>query len=113
MKVKKAIIPVAGWGTRRLPITKTIEKAMLPIGNRPLVDYVVEDLFSGPFVYPPSFLFCFFENQSDVRSSLVYSECAALCSGSDALKDGTRSNVASCNIKTRNIHIFIFRICHS
>ena len=43
MKIKKAIIPVAGWGTRRLPITKVIEKAMLPIGNRPLVDYVVED----------------------------------------------------------------------
>lgn len=43
MSVKKAIIPVAGWGTRRLPITKAIEKAMLPIGNRPLVDYVVED----------------------------------------------------------------------
>lgn len=43
MKVNKAIIPVAGWGTRRLPITKTIEKAMLPIGNRPLADYVVED----------------------------------------------------------------------
>ena len=43
MQIKKAIIPVAGWGTRRLPITKTIEKAMLPIGNRPLVDYVVED----------------------------------------------------------------------
>ena len=34
---------MAGWGTRRLPITKVIEKAMLPIGNRPLVDYVVED----------------------------------------------------------------------
>ena len=43
MQIKKAIIPVAGWGTRRLPVTKTIEKAMLPIGNRPLVDYVVED----------------------------------------------------------------------
>lgn len=43
MQIKKAIIPVAGWGTRRLPITKTIEKAMLPIGNRPLVDYVIED----------------------------------------------------------------------
>ena len=42
-KVTKAIIPVAGWGTRRLPITKTIEKCMLPIGNRPLVDYVVQD----------------------------------------------------------------------
>ena len=43
MQIKKAIIPVAGWGTRRLPITKVIEKAMLPIGNRPLADYVVED----------------------------------------------------------------------
>lgn len=43
MNITKAIIPVAGWGTRRLPITKTIEKCMLPIGNRPLVDYVVQD----------------------------------------------------------------------
>lgn len=43
MAITKAIIPVAGWGTRRLPITKTIEKCMLPIGNRPLVDYVVQD----------------------------------------------------------------------
>ena len=47
MDIKKAIIPVAGWGTRRLPITKTIEKAMLPIGNRPLVDYVVEDCYKA------------------------------------------------------------------
>lgn len=39
----KAIIPVAGFGTRRLPITKAIEKCMLPIGNRPIVDYVVDD----------------------------------------------------------------------
>jgi len=43
MGVTKAIIPVAGWGTRRLPITKAIEKCMLPIGNRPIVDYIVED----------------------------------------------------------------------
>ena len=43
MQINKAIIPVAGWGTRRLPITKVVEKAMLPIGNRPLADYVVED----------------------------------------------------------------------
>ena len=42
-KVTKAIIPVAGYGTRRLPITKAIEKAMLPVGNRPIVDYTVED----------------------------------------------------------------------
>ncbi len=43
-KITKAIIPVAGWGTRRLPITKIIEKSMLPVGNRPLVDYSVQDL---------------------------------------------------------------------
>jgi len=42
-KITKAIIPVAGYGTRRLPITKAIEKCMLPVGNRPLVDYSVED----------------------------------------------------------------------
>jgi UTP--glucose-1-phosphate uridylyltransferase len=43
MPITKAIIPVAGWGTRRLPITKSIEKCMLPIGNRPIVDYIVKD----------------------------------------------------------------------
>lgn len=47
MNVTKAIIPVAGWGTRRLPITKAIEKCMLPIGNRPLVDYVVQDCLAA------------------------------------------------------------------
>jgi UTP--glucose-1-phosphate uridylyltransferase len=39
----KAIIAVAGFGTRWLPLTKAIEKCMLPIGNRPVIDYVVED----------------------------------------------------------------------
>ena len=43
MKCTKAIIPIAGYGTRRLPITKAIEKHMLPVGNRPVIDYVVED----------------------------------------------------------------------
>ena len=43
-KITKAIIPVAGWGTRMLPITKAIEKCMLPIGKRPVIDYVVQDI---------------------------------------------------------------------
>lgn len=46
-KITKAIIPVAGWGTRRLPITKIIEKSMLPVGNRPLVDYSVQELIEA------------------------------------------------------------------
>ncbi|MBR0424410.1 hypothetical protein IJI79_02860 [Candidatus Saccharibacteria bacterium] len=47
MEIRKAIIPVAGWGTRRLPITKIIEKSMLPVGNRPLVDYSVQELIKA------------------------------------------------------------------
>ena len=46
-KITKAIIPVAGWGTRRLPITKVIEKSMSPVGNRPLVDYSVQELIEA------------------------------------------------------------------
>lgn len=45
--VTKAIIPVAGWGTRWLPLTKAIEKCMLPIGNRPIIDYVVQDCIAA------------------------------------------------------------------
>ena len=45
--ITKAIIPVAGWDTRRLPITKIIEKSMLPVGNRPLVDYSVQELIAA------------------------------------------------------------------
>lgn len=45
--ISKALIPVGGWGTRRLPITKAIEKCMLPIGNRPIVDYVVQDCIAA------------------------------------------------------------------
>jgi len=43
MNCTKAIIMMAGYGTRRLPITKALEKCMLPVGNRPVVDYIVED----------------------------------------------------------------------
>ena len=45
--VTKAIIPVAGYGTRRLPITKAVEKCMMPIGNRPAVDYIVQDAIAA------------------------------------------------------------------
>jgi UTP--glucose-1-phosphate uridylyltransferase len=41
-KVTKAIIALAGLGGRRVPITKAIEKCMIPVGNRPIVDYLVD-----------------------------------------------------------------------
>lgn len=43
MKVRKAVIAAAGLGTRMFPITKTIDKAMLPIGSRPAIDLIVEE----------------------------------------------------------------------
>ncbi|MCR4407856.1 MAG: UTP--glucose-1-phosphate uridylyltransferase [Anaerolineae bacterium] len=42
-KVRKAVIPAAGWGTRFLPITKAVPKEMLPIVDRPVIHYVVEE----------------------------------------------------------------------
>lgn len=41
--ITKAVIPAAGFGTRHLPITKAIAKEMLPILDRPAIDYVVEE----------------------------------------------------------------------
>jgi len=43
MEVKKAVIPVAGWGTRSLPATKNVPKEMLPIFRKPIVQYIVEE----------------------------------------------------------------------
>ncbi len=43
MKVRKAVFPSAGFGTRFLPITKTIPKEMLPIVDKPLIQYSIEE----------------------------------------------------------------------
>jgi UTP--glucose-1-phosphate uridylyltransferase len=42
-QVKKAVIPVAGLGTRMLPATKAIPKEMLPVVDKPLIQYVVSE----------------------------------------------------------------------
>jgi len=44
MKIKKAIIAVAGSGTRFLPVTKAMPKEMLPIVDKPIIQLVVEEL---------------------------------------------------------------------
>ena len=41
--VRKAVMPVAGFGTRFLPATKAIPKEMLPIIDKPLIEYAVEE----------------------------------------------------------------------
>lgn len=43
MQIRKAVIPAAGLGTRFLPITKSVPKELLPILDRPMLQYVVEE----------------------------------------------------------------------
>ncbi|RLM07653.1 UTP--glucose-1-phosphate uridylyltransferase [Gibbsiella quercinecans] len=46
-KVRKAVIPVAGLGTRMLPATKAIPKEMLPLVDKPLIQYVVSECIAA------------------------------------------------------------------
>ncbi len=43
MKVRKAVIPAAGLGTRMLPATKTVPKELLPLVDKPVIQYVIEE----------------------------------------------------------------------
>ena len=47
MKVRKAVFPVAGLGTRFLPATKAMPKEMLPVVDKPLIQYAVEEALSA------------------------------------------------------------------
>jgi len=44
MKIRKAVVPAAGFGTRFLPATKAMSKEMLPIVDKPVIQYIVEEL---------------------------------------------------------------------
>ena len=46
--IKKAVLPVAGFGTRFLPASKATPKEMLPIIDKPLVQYAVEEAIRQP-----------------------------------------------------------------
>ncbi|MFH1639543.1 MAG: UTP--glucose-1-phosphate uridylyltransferase GalU [Chloroflexota bacterium] len=47
MKVRKVVITAAGWGTRFLPITRSLPKEMLPLINKPLIQFSVEEAISS------------------------------------------------------------------
>jgi UTP--glucose-1-phosphate uridylyltransferase len=47
IKIKKAVIPVAGLGTRMLPATKAIPKELLPVYDRPIIEHVVKEAIAG------------------------------------------------------------------
>jgi len=46
-KVRKAVFPVAGFGTRFLPATKAVPKELLPIVDKPLIQYAVDEALAA------------------------------------------------------------------
>ncbi|MFI5716653.1 UTP--glucose-1-phosphate uridylyltransferase [Nocardia sp. NPDC051750] len=47
MKIRKAVIPAAGIGSRLLPLTKAIPKEMLPVGDKPVIEHTVRELVAS------------------------------------------------------------------
>jgi len=47
MKIKKGVIPAAGYGTRMLPITKAQPKEMVPVVHKPVIQYVIEEAYNS------------------------------------------------------------------
>ena len=47
VEIKKAVFPVAGFGTRFLPATKAMPKELLPIVDKPLIQYAVEEAIAA------------------------------------------------------------------
>ena len=52
--IRKAVIPVAGLGSRLLPLTKAIPKEMLPVGDNPVIQHTIEELVSSGITTSPS-----------------------------------------------------------
>lgn len=46
-KIRKAVIPAAGLGTRFLPVTKSVPKEMLPIVDKPTIQYIIEEIVAA------------------------------------------------------------------
>lgn len=46
-KINHAVIPVAGFGTRMLPLSKAVPKELLPLGNKPAIQYVIEEAIAA------------------------------------------------------------------
>jgi UTP--glucose-1-phosphate uridylyltransferase len=77
MKVRKAVIPAAGYGTRFLPITKAVPKEMLPVIDKPAIQYVAEEALNSGIT---ELIFVVSENKQAIenyfRPNAVYDNLA-------------------------------------
>ncbi|MBL8676216.1 MAG: UTP--glucose-1-phosphate uridylyltransferase [Alphaproteobacteria bacterium] len=65
VKIKQAIFPIAGLGTRFFPITKTLPKEMLPLFDKPLLQYAIEEALSSGI---EDFIFIVNQRQSLIKT---------------------------------------------
>ncbi len=70
-RCNKAVIALAGFGTRRLLITKAIEKCMIPIGDKPIIDYIVDDCIAAGI---NEIIFVVSEQSTQVRTYYGHNE---------------------------------------
>jgi len=66
--ISKAIIPLAGLGTRMLPITKYLSKEMLPIVNVPAIEFILDELINTSI---SSFIFIINQNKKDLNQHII------------------------------------------
>lgn len=84
-KVIKAVISVAGFGTRMLPATKAILKEMLLLADKPLIQYVVSECISAGILKIILITYSFkhsIQNYFDTNfelKAILKSECSASC----------------------------------
>ena len=74
MTIRKAVIPVSGFGTRLLPTTRALPKEMLPVGRYPTIQYVVEEMISAgvcEILFVTSRNKTIIEDQFDNRTELI------------------------------------------
>jgi len=78
LEVKKAIIPIAGLGTRFLPLTKVLSKEFFPLADKPIIQYIVEEIKKSGitevvFVVSPKqkMILDYFEKSPDIEKILA------------------------------------------
>lgn len=100
MKIRKAVIPCAGLGTRFLPATKAMPKEMIPIVDIPMIQYIVEEAVRGGI---EDIIFITGRNKDSIVDHFDYSfeiETMLDRKGNSALADVSRDIAKLCNIIT-------------
>ena len=78
MEIKKAIIPVAGLGTRFLPLSKAVSKEFFPLVDKPIIQYIIEEVKKSGikeviFVTSPGqkTIFNYFQKSPELEKTLI------------------------------------------